>query len=248
MNSGRRKNFPIVLCQKPYRSEHSKSAEMDDIKTLMDRKDFSGLRQILSANPALANEGLPYDGTNTTKAHPLHRICDAVFLKKYSGEESIKLATIFLEHGADINGGELVKKKDSPLIAACSLNADELAIFYIEHGADIHHAGTHGGTALHWAAWCGRDHLVKRLIEEGADINKICIDFKATPLFWAVHGSKNVKQGEKAGHLQSARILIDAGADVSIPNAEGNTPLDLISENDQSWKIVLTGRRSVKDL
>ncbi|WP_146624486.1 hypothetical protein [Larkinella arboricola] len=43
--------------------------------------DVNGIRQALSAHPGLANEGIPYDDVNTTKAHPLHRICDGVFRK-----------------------------------------------------------------------------------------------------------------------------------------------------------------------
>jgi hypothetical protein len=54
-----------------------------------------------------------------------------------------------LEFGANVNGNNPAEKQDSPLLAAASLNADQLAYLYIEHGADIHHAGCHGGTALH---------------------------------------------------------------------------------------------------
>src|SRR3546814_21154909 len=88
------------------------------------------------------------------------------------------MAEICLENGAHINGNGLIEKQDTPLIAAASLHADRVAFFYIEQGADINHAGCHGCTALHWAAWCGRDKVVSRLVQEGADIHKKCIDFK----------------------------------------------------------------------
>src|SRR3546814_16590643 len=101
------------------------------------------------------------------------------------------MAEICLENGAHINGNGLIEKQDTPLIAAASLHADRVAFFYIEQGADINHAGCHGGTALHWAAWCGRDKVVSRLVQEGADIHQKGIDFKETPLFWEVHGFKN---------------------------------------------------------
>ena len=51
------------------------------------------------------------------------------------------MAKIFLEYGANVNGNELTEKQDTPLIAASSLHADQVAIFYIENGANINHAG-----------------------------------------------------------------------------------------------------------
>lgn len=209
------------------------------IRDLINKKDYKGLDDSLSKNPGLVNEGLPYDRNNLTKAHPLHRICDGVFSGFYTDAEGVEMAGIFLNYGADINGGEMIEKKDTPLLAAASLHADKLAIFYIEQGADIHHAGCHGGTALHWATWCGRPTVVEKLLQQGAEINKLCIDFKSTPLFWAVHG---LKQGDKKAlqhYLECVRLLVQAGADRSIPNAGGKTVFDLMEEGDEELKGLL---------
>lgn len=211
------------------------------MKKLIDNKDYKGIEQALSNNLNLANEGIPYDDVNATKAHPLHRICDGVFSEKYTDEEGVRIAKIFLDFGANINGNKLTEKQDTPLIAASSLHADQLAIFYIENGADINHAGCHGGTALHWAAWCGRDKVVRRLIKEGAQINKRCIDFKATPLFWAVHGLKNGGTNSVRDCLECVKILIQSGADKNIPNAEGKTVFDLLTDEDLELKEQLNG-------
>jgi uncharacterized protein len=188
------------------------------MKKLIENKDYEGIKQALSNDPRLANEGIPYDEVNTTKAHPLHRICDGVFNGKYADDEAVKMAQLFIEYGANINGDELIEKRDTPLIAAASLHADRVAMLYIESGADINHAGCHGGTALHWAAWCGRPELVKRLLHEGAEINKLCIDFKATPLFWAVHGLKSGDKNDLPKHLECVKILVQSSADKTIPN------------------------------
>jgi len=209
------------------------------IKELIDNKDYDGLKQALSQDPGLANEGIPYDEMNTTKAPPLHRLCDAVFAEKYTDEQAVEIAKLFLQYGANINGNELIEKKDTPLVAAASLHADAVAILYIENGADIHHAGCHGGTALHWAAWCGRDKVVRRLVEAGAEINKKCIDFKATPLFWAVHGLKHGDKNDLQNYIDCVRILVKSGADKSIPNADGNTVFDLLHDEDVELKNVL---------
>jgi len=206
------------------------------MKKLIDNKDYKGIEEALSNNPNLANEGIPYDNLNTTKAHPLHRICDGVFSGKYTDEEAVTMAKIFLEYGANINGNELIEKQDTPLTAAASLHADHVAIFYIENGANINHAGCHGGTALHWAAWCGRDKVVRKLIQQGAEINKKCIDFKATPLFWAVHGLKNGGTNSMRDSLECVKILIQSGADKNIPNGDGKTVFDLLSHQDVELK------------
>ena len=206
---------------------------------LLDNKNFEGVRKALAENPALANEGIPYDNKNITKAHPLHRICDRVFSGKYTDDEGIEMAKIFLEAGADINGFGFREKKDTPLIAASSLNAEKLAIFYIDRGANIHHAGTHGGTALHWASWTGRDVVVKRLLQENPEINKRCIDFKGTALQWSAHGYK-FEDGSKRHHqLKCARMLVAAGADKNIPNIEGRTPIQFMDEEDTEFLELL---------
>lgn len=209
------------------------------MRELINNKDYEGIRSALSNDPKLANAGLLYDDVNTILAHPLHRICDGVFSGKYTDEEGVAMAKIFLEYGADINGGKLIDKQDTPLVAASSLHADQLAVFYIDNGADINHPGCHGGTALHWAAWCGRDKVVQRLIQEGAEINKISADFKATPLFWAVHGLKSGDTNRLPNYLTCVRLLIEAGADKNIPNEEGKMVFDLLDDADIAMREVL---------
>jgi ankyrin repeat protein len=212
---------------------------MTKIRELIDAVDYDGLREMLAAQPALANQGIPFDDQNTAAAHPLHRICDGVFEKRYSDEAAAGMAEIFLAFGADVNGGSLVPKRDTPLIAAASLHADGCALLYIAKGADIHHRGTFGGTALHWAAWCGREKVVRRLIEEGANVNQKCMDHEATPLFWTLHGYRH--GGEKNRYRQAAcvRLLLAAGADKDIPSGEGTTVFDLLREEDVELRGML---------
>ena len=198
------------------------------MKKLIDTKDLNGIRKALYKDPALANEGIIYDSFNRTKAHPLHRICDGVFNKKYSDEEGAEMAKIFFEYGAHVNGHELIELQDTPLIAASSLYADALALLYIDHGADIHHAGCHGGTALHWAAWCGRLPVVKRLIHEGAEIDRRDSKFQSTPLFWAIHGLINGGTDKIQETIECAKAIIAAGGDKSVTNNEGVSIFDLL--------------------
>lgn len=213
---------------------------MAKIKQLIESLDYEGLRRLLSENPALANKGIPADENNPALAHPLHRICDGVFRGVYSDADAMVVARIFLEHGADINGFTLVEKSDTPLIAAASLHAERLGILYADRGADIHHAGCHGGTALHWAAWTGREKLVERLIRAGADIHKRCIDFKGTPLLWAVHGYKFGGDQNRHHQADCVRLLLEAGAEKNVSNNEGTPAIGFLGDEDAELKALLS--------
>jgi hypothetical protein len=201
-------------------------------------KDYEGIRKALSENPKLAHEGLPCDEKTLKKGHPLHRLCDFVFSGKLTDEEAVKIAELYLAFGAEVNGYELILKKDTPLLAASSLHADRVALLYIEHHANIHHQGCHGATALHWAAWCGRDKLVKRLIEKGADINSRCIDFQSTPLFWAV--KSHTEENDPYHQIECIKLLIQAGADKNILNAAGKTIYSMASEDDSELNGIIS--------
>jgi uncharacterized protein len=192
--------------------------------------NVKGLEDALNVDPALASKEIALPD-NPATAHPLHRICDAIFSGYYSEEIGIALAKVLLHHGADLNVKRL-PGEDSPLTAACSLRCDQLALLYLEHGANIDHQGCHGGTALHWAAWCGRDLIVKKLVELTSDINQKCIDFKSTPLFWAIHGYRFGGRDNLHHQVACVRILLEHGADPSIPNFEGYLPVQVVEEKD----------------
>jgi uncharacterized protein len=212
---------------------------MTEIKKLIESLDYDGLRQLLSSNPELANKGIPFDQENLALAHPLHRICDGVCQGTYSEAAATAIAIIFLEYGADVNGLALVEKKDTPLIAAASLHAEKLGMLYVDRGANIHHAGTHGGTALHWAAWTGRENLVNKLIRVGADIHKKCIDFKGTPLLWAVHGYKFGGANNRHHQIECVRLLLEAGAERNVSNNEGTSVVEFLDHEDAVLQAML---------
>lgn len=211
-----------------------------NIRNLIQVKDYEGLSKTLLANSHLANEGIWLDETgNSPQAHPLHRICDGVFTGALTEDEGVKIATVFLEGGADVNGTNLAENQDSPLTAAISLYADKIALLYIEKGADIHHKGCHGGTALHWAAWCGSAEMVQKLISLGANINQLCVNFKSTPLFWAVHGLKFGDENRPRQQAECVKILVENGADRTIPNIDGDLPVALLSESEEELIALL---------
>jgi uncharacterized protein len=202
-----------------------------NIGDLVFSANLPALSTVLKAHAELANKEFSLQD-HTATAHPLHRICDGVFSEYYSEAIGLDLAKLFIKYGADVNVHRIVGK-DSPLTAACSLRCDQLALFYIQQEAHIDHKGCHGGTALHWASWCGRDVVVEKLVRLNPDINQKCIDFKATPLFWATHGYRFGGKDNRHHQVHCARILLAHGADPSIPNFEGYQPAQLIEGDDK---------------
>lgn len=205
----------------------------------MNSLDYDGLRRALSEHPAAANEGLPFDEENRALAHPLHRICDGVFTGTYSDGDAVKLASIFLDHGANIDGFGLIARKDTPLMTAASLLAEQTGILYAIRGANIHHVGGGGATALHWAAWTGLPKLVNRLIRAGADIHLRCIDHTSTPLLWAVHGYKYLGGRNRRNQVDCIRMLLAAGAEKNTYNNEGKHITQFLDDSDAELKALL---------
>lgn len=212
------------------------------IKTLIENKDYEAIKELLSGNPELANEGItiPYDNKCSIKAHPLHRICDAVFSKKITDEEAVIIAKLFLEFGADVNGSKVKGNEDTPLLAAASLHAEQLGIFYIANGADIHYAGRHdGATALHWAAFCGRDKLVERLIKEKAKIEQRDTSYNSTPLGWAIEPLMTGDKYNTYRQVSCIKLLLNAGADITALNNEKIQYLHHLAKDDLELKDLL---------
>lgn len=120
----------------------------------------------------------------------------------------------------------------------------------IENGADINHlTDDSGNTSLHMAVQNARVPVVKLLIKAGSLVNATNKDLNA-PLHVIGEVEKTVakllKNGENVNadnyedDLHSiAEILIDNGANVNAKNANGKTPLDLVTNEKSKAKCEL---------
>lgn len=204
-------------------------------------KKFDDVEEYVSQHPGAANEGLSLDGNpHSPKGHPLHRICDAVFAGKITDEDAIVIAKILLAHGANIDGYKFAGDNNTPLIAAASLLAEKLGIFYIDQGADIFYADPRdGATALHWASFCGRDKLVAKLIEAGAEIDRRDKTYNGTPMDWAIHVLANEKTGYYFHQSECIKLLLKAGADVSLLDEATAKYLQDMANDDPEIKSLI---------
>lgn len=73
---------------------------------------------------------------------------------------------------------------------------------------------------LHWASINNRKDVIKLLLEKGASVNVIGGDLESSPLHWAV----------REGHLAATVVLMKAGADPLLQDAEGSQSVHLASQ------------------
>ncbi|XP_056012069.1 uncharacterized protein LOC125678557 [Ostrea edulis] len=115
-----------------------------------------------------------------------------------------KILELLLSHGYSANSMD--RNGSMVLMNAVVSNDYELAELLCKHGANVN-LGTYGNSykAIHWAS--ERDcnaKMIKLLINHGANINQT----------WR-HGQRPIHLALKHSKTENARVLLDAGADVS---------------------------------
>ncbi|XP_075164650.1 palmitoyltransferase Hip14 isoform X2 [Haematobia irritans] len=81
----------------------------------------------------------------------------------------------------------------------------------IEAGWDVNQPDSETVTLLHWAAINNRRDIIKYFLEKGSVVDALGGELNATPLHWAT----------RQGHLGAVVLLVTAGADPRIRDAEG---------------------------
>ena len=118
-----------------------------------------------------------------------------------------------LVEGAEIDArGE---DGETPLIRAILEGHADVAELLIVHGADVMVRNERGLTPLHAAAYSGSAEAVRLLLDHGAALEDRANVSGATPLMLAA----------EENHVAVAELLLVRGADLSIPDREGATPL-----------------------
>ena len=129
------------------------------------------------------------------------------------------LADALLGAGADANIAE--ERGVTPLMQACENRSEAMVLKLLDARANPNAAQQNGVTPLMMAARTGNAAIVKTLLARGADVSVAVPTTGQTALMWSI--------AEK--HLDIARELIAAKADVHNPSKIGFTPLLFATRN-----------------
>jgi ankyrin repeat protein len=153
---------------------------------------------------------------------------------------SVAMVKRLLAAGADPNLTLL--SGESPLMVAARSGSAESVDALLAKGANINQHGTRGQTALMWAAAQKHPEVVKVLLAHKADLNLKSDSWNEVmavpphgyrPYNMSVpHGGETALMfAARVGDLESAKLLVDAGANVSDQDAWGVSALVLAAHS-----------------
>jgi ankyrin repeat protein len=162
----------------------------------------------------------------------------------------VETASLLIDAGAHVNTANDLGV--SPLMLASTNGSVEMVNRLLDAGADPNRAARSGETVLMTAARTGTVGVVQALLDRGAAINAPEPNHGQTALMWAAAekhpditrellargaapdlrsrtGFSALMFAAQQGDVASARLLLEAGADVNQTAADGNTPLLMAS-------------------
>ena len=90
------------------------------------------------------------------------------------------------------------------------------------------------GTALEMATRFNRTDVIKRLVDEGADVNRRDRYDEDTPLHWAARNN----------YTEVVRLLLDNGADINLKNFDNKTPFHVALKGSEIESLLLQLQQS----
>jgi ankyrin repeat protein len=145
-----------------------------------------------------------------------------------------------LEAGADPNLALL--RGETPLMVAARTGSSEVVEQLLARGARVDVRAARGQNALMWAVAQKHANVVKVLLAHGADVNArtdVWSQIMAVPPHGLPEYNRSIKHGgdtalmfaARVGDLNSARILVEAGANVNDADAEGISAMVLAAHS-----------------
>jgi ankyrin repeat protein len=141
------------------------------------------------------------------------RLLEAAYRNDVAGARRL------IAEGADVNAKD-ASEQSAYLIATSEVgDHPRLLELTLEAGADVDAKDSYNGTGLIRAAERGYPRIVRRLLGTDIDVDHV------NRLGWtALLEAIILGEGGRA-HTATVRLLVEAGADVSLPDKEGMTPL-----------------------
>ncbi|MFZ6861027.1 ankyrin repeat domain-containing protein [Undibacterium sp. Ji67W] len=143
-------------------------------------------------------------------------------------EKSMKVVDTLLS-ASDIKLEQHARNGDTALMLASFLGNVEAVKKLIAAGAEVNQPGW---AAVHYAAASGNVETLSLLLEHAAYIDSESPN-KTTPLMMALN----------FGMYDTAKMLIDAGADINLKNDAGMTALDFANKSERNDLISLLKNR-----
>ena len=194
----------------------SEAAKYTGLHAAAQRGDVAMIQRLAAKPEAL----------NATDAHgrtPLHV---ATFAKQREAIRALAKA------GAELNRLEN-DRYDAVTIAAVADDEDTLRVL-LQLGASAKQTTSrYDGTALIAAAHLGHDGVVRQLIQAGAPLDHV------NNLHWTAAIEAVVLGNGGVRHQATLKALIDAGANVSLTDRQGQTPLQLARSRGYAEMVTL---------
>lgn len=150
----------------------------------------------------------------------------AIFSAAWNGD--IKALDLFYDLGSTLDLGE------ANLLCNAAFNAQvESVKWLLQKGADPNYTLTTGENALHYTIsqtnnMNERTEIVRILVQSGTDINKKTTPGKSTLCFMRdafLKGETPLHRAAAYSDENMIKLLLEAGADPSIKDANGDTPI-----------------------
>jgi ankyrin repeat protein len=129
----------------------------------------------------------------------------------------LEIADLLIAAGADVN------MKDNTLQSAYLISTSdgftELLKKTLEAGADVHCTDSYNGTGLIRAADRGHVEIIRELLKTDIRVNHI------NRIGWTALLEAIILGDGGKRHTEVVRLLVDAGADVNLPDKDGVSPL-----------------------
>jgi ankyrin repeat protein len=129
----------------------------------------------------------------------------------------LEIADLLIAAGADVN------MKDNTLQSAYLISTiegyTELLTKTLKAGADVHSTDSDNGTGLIRASDRGHVEIIRELLKTDIRVNHI------NRMGWTAMIEAIILGDGGTRHTEVVRLLIDAGADVNLPDKDGVTPL-----------------------
>ncbi|MEK5109066.1 ankyrin repeat domain-containing protein [Cytobacillus sp. FSL K6-0129] len=154
-------------------------------------------------------------------------------------QNQVEIVQVLIAHGADINIRN--KRLDNVLLYAGAEGLLEIVQLAIQAGADTTITNRYGGIAIIPACERGHIEVVKELLTHSdTDVNHI------NNLHWTALLEAIILSDGGKTHQEIVQLLIDHGADITITDKDGVTPLQ--HARDRGYREIVNYSLKIVDI